>query len=75
MCVVRAIEVADDAFDAGECKRAMYQFMGGFASLHYLFATGLPAADAASQPYHPRPKLHMLQHLVEEQLRLWGQSA
>ena len=40
--------------------------------LNSLWRRGLTEERQKLQPWHERPKLHMLQHLVEDQLDRWG---
>jgi hypothetical protein len=63
---------AAEPFVAVDCKTTMYRFLQGFASLHTIWRVGRPEAECAAAPWHLRPKAHVLQHLVEDQLRLWG---
>ena len=61
-----------DAFDRNLCKQAMYDFLRAMNGLRLLFRRHLAAEDHASMPFVMRPKAHMMQHLVEESLPLWG---
>lgn len=61
-----------EPFVASDCKAAMYLFLCSFHALHVLWRRGCPASEEKRCPFHLRPKAHMLQHLVEEQLNLWG---
>ena len=55
------------------CIDSMYAFLSSLEQLNTLWCTGL-ATDEQRQkmPFHVRPKIHMIQHLVEDQLDLWG---
>ena len=52
----------------------MYTFLQSLKDLNDVFITGLVVGSMAyrSAPFHVRQKAHMLQHLVEEGLPLWG---
>ena len=60
-------------FEAESCKAHMYSCLQGMAALRALWRTDLedPTLHHGS-PWHLRPKAHMLHHLVEEKLPLWG---
>ena len=64
--------VLAEPFQPDVCKAAMYRFLNGFGALHDLWRAGQPEPHVKRAPFHYRPKIHMLQHLVEEQLFLWG---
>ena len=53
----------------------MYQFLQCLDALNKLWRAGLPVGEQAALPVHVRPKAHMLQHLVEDKLALWGSPA
>ena len=60
-------------FCPGECKRAAYQFLQAFESLRRLWRTDLENPERSlGLPWHMLPKGHLLQHLVEDKLQLWG---
>ena len=40
--------------------------------LRLLFGTGLPAHPHDSQTFNYRPKGHMMDHIVNEKIQLWG---
>ena len=51
----------------------MYQFLSSLEQLNTLWCTGLVSDDIKKRmPFHLRPKAHMVSHLVEDQLDLWG---
>ena len=55
------------------CILAMYQFLDSLEKLNTLWCQGLVDDEAkAAMPFHVRPKMHMCQHLVEDQLEIWG---
>ena len=64
-----------EEFVKTECKRAMYAFLEGLVGLHDLFCRGLTEAESMHQPFHVRQKCRMLNHLVEDQLFMWGTRA
>ena len=61
-----------EPFSPAGCREGMYRFLQAMESLNTLWRVGLDAADAAKQPFHLRPKAHVLQHLVMDKLSLWG---
>ena len=61
-----------DEFVADRCIQPMYVFLQTMVQLHDLWCSGLNPDLAKYQPFHNRPKMHMLQHLVEDQLQLFG---
>ena len=64
--------LAEDAFDAEACKRGMYTYLNAMHDLHALWRRFTPVERHAQQPWHLRPKCHMLQHVVEDMLDRWG---
>ena len=63
----------DEVFDEGVAKASMYAFLQSLEQLNRLWCSGLSNDEERKRmPFHIRPKCHMLQHLVEDQLRLWG---
>ena len=61
-----------EPFQAADCQRSMQGFLEALTSLRSLMRRGLEAADHFRQPFPFRPKGHMLQHLVNEQILRWG---
>ena len=61
-----------DRFDPVACRTSMYRFLQSMSALHALWRDGLTVRNQTVQPFHLRPKIHILQHLVEDQLLLWG---
>jgi hypothetical protein len=59
-------------FNAHTCKQAMYVCLQGLARPNRLWREGLPEAEKAYQPFPIKPKAHMLQHLCEDKLPIWG---
>ena len=59
-------------FAATECKRSLYAFLTNFADLHDLWRSVHGDDQHASLPFHLRPKAHLLQHLVEDKIDLFG---
>ena len=65
-----AIPFSDD-----DCKRSMYDFLQNFKALHDIWRAGVPDDEQGALPFHLRPKAHLLQHLVEDKVPLWGSPA
>ena len=64
---------AAQPFDAAVCKEAMYKYLENLDGLRNLWRSGLATAnEPQGLPFWVRPKAHMLQHLVEEQIQTWG---
>ena len=63
---------AQDPFVAAACMDGMLAFLQALTELSLMWRAGLPAQEQASQPFKVRRKAHMLQHLVRDQLGLWG---
>ena len=61
-----------EPFDAERCRSAMFQFLQGMGQLNHMWRQGLADNLVSAQPWHIRPKSHMLQHLVQDQLDSWG---
>ena len=66
---------AAEPFDRLACKNSMYLCLQSMSSLNALWRRDLEERHHGVQPFHLRPKAHMLQHLVEEQTLLWGSPA
>ena len=62
-------------FDPIECRSGMMLFLTSLADLNELWRRGLSEELAASQPFHLRPKSHMLEHLVCDQVDEHGNPA
>lgn len=60
------------SFQPEQCKAHMMVFLQSMAALHDMWRAGVPVAEQAGLPWKLRPKAHMLQHLVSDQLHLWG---
>jgi hypothetical protein len=59
-------------FDAGECRAGMYQYLQSFESLHFLWRRVYPAAEHKHLPFRLRPKAHILTHLVDDKILIYG---
>ena len=61
-------------FQKKPCADGMHQFLRAMDQLNALFCTGLAEGDETrnKMPFHNRPKMHMLEHMVDEQIDLWG---
>ena len=62
----------DDDFDEHLCRDSMFTFLRSLSGLNTLWREGLPAESAKRQPFHIRPKCHLLQHLVQDCVPLFG---
>jgi hypothetical protein len=62
----------EDVFDQNTCRDSMYTFLRSMSGLNLLWRHGLSADLAKRQPFHIRPKCHMLQHLVQDCVPLFG---
>ena len=61
-----------EPFDIAACRNSMQSFLEALAGFRLLCRRGLPAQQHAVQPFHLRPKSHMLAHLVNENKMLSG---
>ncbi len=64
-----------EPFNAALCKDGMYAVLQGMNTLRLLMRRHLPPEEHPDQPFPLRPKAHMLQHLVEDKILLWGPRA
>ena len=64
-CMVEPFVVAD-------CQNSMHAFLKALTDLRLLFRRGLAAAFHGKQPFPLRPKGHMLEHLVDDKVPMWG---
>jgi len=65
--------VAQEPFDAQACKAAMYMMLVALNDLRVLWRRSLPHPEHHHKlPWTMRPKAHLLQHLVEDKLAMWG---
>ena len=62
-------------FDGTACRAGMYKFLKSLIALNSLWRLGLSDQEKKQQPFHMRPKAHLLQHLVEDQLPIYGNPA
>ena len=64
---------AASPFSASDCRTAMYSFLDAFKGLHDLWDSAMMTKKQRARcPFHVRPKTHMLMHVVDEQLGLFG---
>lgn len=63
---------AAQPFSIAACREGMYKFLQSLEHLHVLWRTGCVLDEHRVQPFNVRPKAHMLQHMVEDKLALWG---
>ena len=61
-----------EPFDPHACRQAMYQFLQKFIDLHRLWRAVTPEDTHHSLPFHARPKAHLLQHLVDQKIWMFG---
>jgi hypothetical protein len=59
-------------FSPAQCYAAMSKFLNNLSALNRLWAEGLPQCDVALQPWHLRPKAHMLDHMADLGAKLFG---
>ncbi len=59
-------------FPEEECRQAMHKFLQSLTALHQLWRAGIPANAHKFMPFVLRQKSHVLQHLVEDKIGLWG---
>jgi len=65
---------AASPFSPADCRTAMYSFLHAFKALHDLWRSPrmMTQKQKARAPFHLRPKAHMMTHLVDRQLDLFG---
>ena len=61
-----------EPFVIADCQASMHVFIQALTELRALFRRHLPAHLHFAQPFPFRPKGHMLLHLVNEKVLLWG---
>jgi hypothetical protein len=54
------------------CREAIYKFLTNLKSLNALWRRGVLPDEQKPLPFHVRQKAHMLQHMAEDKLKLWG---
>jgi hypothetical protein len=64
--------IAAEPFDPDVCQAAMHLYLTSLSGLHELWTSTCPPALIGSQPFNVRPKAHMLQHQVQDQIRDYG---
>ena len=65
--------IAAPVLDKVAIENSMYRFLQALVALNRLWRTGLTTeAERMKMPFHIRPKCHMDQHLVSDQLEVWG---
>ena len=62
-------------WDPEETKQGMYTYLQSLARLHRLWREGVAEAYHSAMPFALRPKAHLLHHLVEDKMLLWGNPA
>jgi hypothetical protein len=53
----------------------MYMFLQSLSALNSLWRAEVPRAVQKVMPFHLRQKGHLLQHIVEDKVGLWGSPA
>jgi hypothetical protein len=61
-----------DPFNAAMCTDAMLLYLSSLSALNKLWRLGRDPADVGGLPWHIRPKCHILQHLVLDHIRHYG---
>ena len=61
-----------EPFSMAECRDAMHGFCTALLGLRLLWRRNLAPELHAMQPFGWRPKGHMLEHLVDDKIQLWG---
>ena len=64
-----------EPFNEGRCKAAMYVILSTLKTLSEMWRVGVPEPDHGPLPWHIRPKCHLLQHMIEDQLQSFGSPA
>ena len=59
-------------FRPADCKAALYRFLQSFSDVHHMWRAGIPEDAQSSLPWHARPKAHMMQHLIEDKIDIFG---
>lgn len=62
-------------FEAEECRTSMLLFLRSLSALHHLWRAGVEEIRINRQPFALRPKAHMLQHLVQDHISVFGNPA
>jgi hypothetical protein len=61
-----------EPFKVDDCKEAMFTYLQALAGLHRLWRRGLAPHELRGLPFQIRPKAHVLQHMVQDQIELYG---
>lgn len=64
-----------EPFDPAVCKAAMMQYLETLEDLHKLWRNGAPEHIHGALPFQVRPKAHVLEHLVLDQIQVFGSPA
>jgi hypothetical protein len=62
-------------FDEEACRQAMYTFLASLGVLNRLWRSDAVGEANKHMPFTLRQKTHVLQHLVEDKLSIWGSPA
>jgi hypothetical protein len=63
---------SETPFDRDACKASIYLFLTSLRALHDLWRWNLPVHLHAKLPFHIRRKAHLMHHLAEDKLQMWG---
>ena len=69
----RSLQAA--VFDPTACRESMLLFLASLSDLFSLWRQGASEAAAKAAPFFFRPKAHMLQHLVQDHVPVFGNPA
>jgi hypothetical protein len=67
---VRAISA--QPFDETICSGGMFKYLQAMEGLNVLWRRGLTDRECRPQPFHLRPKTHVLQHCVQDHIQIYG---
>ena len=62
-------------FDRAACRGAIYKYLGALSELHHLWREGLSDELEPRQPFKIRPKCHIMEHLVDQKIEMFGSPA
>jgi hypothetical protein len=66
---------SQEPFPEEQRRQYMHQFLQSLSALHDLWRTGIPANAHKFMPFQLRQKAHLLLHLVQDKIQLWGSPA
>jgi hypothetical protein len=62
-------------FSVNTCRGNLLRYLQAMAILHNLWKEGLPAEEQLRQPWHLRPKAHLMMHLACDKIQMYGSPA